>query len=60
MGEVVPFPSQGVRTVPCHRIAEMYELQVYEDGRWRAYSIHYSLEDAKKAAANVIGTKVIA
>lgn len=59
VGEVVQFPSRsqrptGVRMAPSHRIAEMYELQVFEDGRWRAKSIHYSIEDAKEAAADII------
>nr|WP_166487971.1 hypothetical protein [Mesorhizobium ciceri] len=53
VGEVVQFPSRsqrptGVRMAPSHRIAEMYELQVFEDGRWRAKSIHYSIEEQKR------------
>ncbi|TIN38830.1 MAG: hypothetical protein E5Y10_24935 [Mesorhizobium sp.] len=59
MGEVIQFPSRsrrsiGVRMVPSHRIAELYELQVFENGRWRAKSIHHSIEDAKQAAADII------
>jgi hypothetical protein len=40
--------------MPSTRIAEMYEVQVFEGGKWRAKSVHGTLEDAKSAVANIV------
>ena len=63
MSNVVQFPKRpgqsiGVRVVPSERCLGVFEVQVFEDGRWRAKAAAQSQERAKDISAKFVADRL--
>lgn len=67
MTNVIPFPAPSrstsrfrVRAVRSTRVRDMFELQSFEGGAWRAKSLFASKAEADSAVADLIISRFIA